>query len=133
MNKKSASVFLAILLDLIFASLFFFYLTQNQQEQVTLHMNQVGIYESESASNEMIQQLKEWNLEAFFYAKEDLFIVVTTPTSKKEQCLEEQKILDAHAIPYLLKEVTSSSFNFVDAVKRNDIKKVLEVMSHQSS
>lgn len=133
MNKKSASIFLAIVLDIVFASLFFFYLTKNQSEQITLHMNQVGIYDNETDSQQMVNQLKEYGIEAYFYALDDLYLVVTTPTSNLETCLEEQKILDKNKIAYLLKEVSSKDEQFVMAVKQHNIQKVLEVMSHQSS
>ena len=60
MNKTSASVFLAIILDLIFAFLFLILLSQwkGGEEEITLHMTQIGMFKETTNSMACIEKLE---------------------------------------------------------------------------
>lgn len=133
MEKRKASVFLAIALDLIFGLLFLLMMTQwkGENEEVTIHINQVGIFKEDENRDAFIRKLEEINLKAYSYQKEDLFIVVTSIHVDKEKCLKDQKILEKENISFVLKEVTSSSHEFVKAVKEENNEKIMELMSSE--
>ena len=131
MNKASASVFLAIILDLIFAFLFLILLSQwkGGEEEITLHMNQIGMFKETTNSMACIEKLEGLGYEAFSYTKDDLIIVVTSLSLNEEETLEAQKILSENQISYILKKVTSTGKQFNEAVTKGDMKLVMELMS----
>lgn len=131
MNKTSASVFLAIILDLIFAFLFLVLLSQwkGGEEEITLHMNQIGMFKETTNSMACIEKLEGLGYEAFSYTKDDLIIVVTSLSLNEEETLEAQKILSENQISYILKKVTSTGKQFNEAVAKGDMKLVMELMS----
>lgn len=131
MNKKSASIFLGFALDLVFGLLFILLLSQwiSESEEITLHMNQVGIFKEEKNSLECIKKVNELGLQAYSYKKDDLILVVTSLYENQKDTLDEQKVLSHGKISFLLKEVTSSSKEFVKSVHNKDMKKVMELMS----
>ncbi len=131
MNKASASVFLAIILDLIFAFLFLVLLSQwkGGEEEITLHMNQIGMFKETTNSMACIEKLEGLGYEAFSYTKDDLIIVVTSLSLNEEETLEAQKILSENQISYILKKVTSTGKQFNEAVTKGDMKLVMELMS----
>ena len=131
MNKTSASVFLAIILDLIFAFLFLVLLSQwkGGEEEITLHMNQIGMFKETTNSMACIEKLEGLGYEAFSYTKDDLIIVVTSLSLNEEDTLEAQKILSENQISYILKKVTSTGKQFNEAVTKGDMKLVMELMS----
>lgn len=131
MNKTSASVFLAIILDLIFAFLFLILLSQwkGGEEEITLHMNQIGMFKETTNSMACIEKLEGLGYEAFSYTKDDLIIVVTSLSLNEEETLEAQKILSENQISYILKKVTSTGKQFNEAVAKGDMKLVMELMS----
>lgn len=130
MNRTSASVFLALLLDVIFTLFFFFFLSQwkSDEEAITLHMNQVGIFKNSENAKNCIQQVESLGLEGFSYEKGDLFIVVTSLSLDQNLCLEQQKILNENQLSFILKEVTSSDRTFIKAVQNQDFNQVMELM-----
>lgn len=131
MNKTSASVFLAIILDLIFAFLFLILLSQwkGGEEEITLHMNQIGMFKETTNSMACIEKLEGLGYEAFSYTKDDLIIVVTSLSLNEEETLEAQKILSENQISYILKKVISTGKQFNEAVTKGDMKLVMELMS----
>ncbi|WP_281627984.1 hypothetical protein [Traorella massiliensis] len=131
MNKTSASVFLAIILDLIFAFLFLVLLSQwkGGEEEITLHMNQIGMFKETTNSMACIEKLEGLGYEAFSYTKDDLIIVVTSLSLNEEETLEAQKVLSENQISYILKKVTSTGKQFNEAVTKGDMKLVMELMS----
>lgn len=131
MNKTSASVFLAIILDLIFAFLFLILLSQwkGGEEEITLHMNQIGMFKETTNSMACIEKLEGLGYEAFSYTKDDLIIIVTSLSLNEEETLEAQKILSENQISYILKKVTSTGKQFNEAVAKGDMKLVMELMS----
>ena len=131
MNKTSASVFLAIILDLIFAFLFLILLSQwkGGEEELTVHMNQIGMFKETTNSMACIEKLEGLGYEAFSYTKDDLIIVVTSLSLNEEETLEAQKILSENQISYILKKVTSTGKQFNEAVTKGDMKLVMELMS----
>ena len=131
MNKTSASVFLAIILDLIFAFLFLILLSQwkGGEEEITLHMNQIGMFKETTNSMACIEKLEGLGYEAFSYTKDDLIIVVTSLSLNEKETLEAQKILSENQISYILKKVTSTGKQFNEAVTKGDMKLVMELMS----
>ena len=131
MNKTSASVFLAIILDLTFAFLFLILLSQwkGGEEEITLHMNQIGMFKETTNSMACIEKLEGLGYEAFSYTKDDLIIVVTSLSLNEEETLEAQKILSENQISYILKKVTSTGKQFNEAVAKGDMKLVMELMS----
>ena len=132
MNKMSASVFLAITLDLIFAFIFLIFLSQwkGEQQEITLHMNQVGMFKEATNSDACAEKLKSLGLEAFSYTKDDLIIVVTSLSVNEEETVEQQKILNANQMSYVLKKVTSSGREFSEAIKNKNMEKIMELMSN---
>lgn len=130
MNKTSASIFLAIALDVIFACIFLLLLSQWKSEtQITLHMNQVGMYKESVNSDACKDKLMGLGLEAFSYTKDDLIIVVTSLSVNENETIEAQKILSQNQISFVLKKVTSTGKEFYKAVMDNNMVKVMELMS----
>lgn len=134
MKKTSASILLALMLDFIFGILFIILLSQwsSDKEEITLHMNQVGMYKEIENSESKINQMNEIGLQAYRYQKEDLYIVITSIHLDKNQVLEEQKILIEHEISFILKEITTSDVLFVETFKKGDMNKLMELMSNKS-
>lgn len=132
MKKTSASILFGILLDIIFSLFFIFLLSQwsINDENITLHMNQVGIFKEIENSDNCIEKLDEIGLIGYQYKKDDLFIVVTSLYENKEECLIEQNKLKEHSFSFVLKEVNSNDEQFISAVKNKNFKKVMELMSN---
>ena len=132
MKKTSASILFGILLDIIFSLFFIFLLSQwsTNDENITLHMNQVGIFKEIENSENCIQKLKDNGLIGYQYSKDDLYIVVTSLYENKQECLDEQSILKEHSFSYVLKEVHSKDHNFIEAVKSKNFMKIMELMSN---
>lgn len=132
MKKTSASILFGVLLDIIFSLFFLFLLSQwtTSDENITLHMNQVGIFKELENSENCIEKLKEIELDGYQYIKDDLFIVVTSLNENKQNCIEEQKILEEHSFSFVLKEVNSNDKIFIEAVKKGDFDKIMELMSN---
>ncbi len=131
MNKKSASIFLAVLLDLFFACFFLFALSQwKANEEIILYMNQVGMFKENVNAEACMEKLKNLNLDAYRYQKDDLQIVVTSLTLNEKECIENQKILQENGFSYVLKNVASSGKDFVEAVNQKKYQRVMELMSN---
>lgn len=132
MKKTSASILFGILLDIIFALFFIFLLSQwsTNDENITLHMNQVGIFKEIENSENCIKKLNDIGLTGYQYRKDDLYIVVTSLYENKQDCLDEQTALNEHSFSFVLKEVHSKDHNFIEAVKSQNFKKVMELMSN---
>ena len=134
MNKKSASVFLALFLNVLFAGVFLgisFLLKEN--ESATVYMNQIGIYEEESNASESKLKVEALGLTAYTYALDDLFVVVSSVYEEKSLTQSEAELLNANGISFIEKEVTSSSPAFLEAMHAEDIEKLMELMNDQSS
>ena len=131
MKKTSASIFLALFLDLIFGLLFMFFIisVQKEKEEITYYMNQIGIFKEESNATKSIEELGKLNLVGYTYSKDGLFIVVTSINLNKEKCIEEQAILNNANVNFILKEITTSNERVIDALRKNNFKKVMELMT----
>ena len=132
MKKTSASILFGILLDIIFALFFIFLLSQwsTNDENITLHMNQVGIFKEIENSENCIKKLNDIGLTGYQYRKDDLYIAVTSLYENKQDCLDEQTALNEHSFSFVLKEVHLKDLNFIEAVKSQNFKKVMELMSN---
>lgn len=132
MKKTSASILFGILLDIIFSLFFIFLLSQwsTNDEDITLHMNQVGIFKEIENSETCIEQLNDIGLIGYQYQKDDLYIVVTSLYENKQECIDEQIILKEHSFSYVIKEVYSKDQSFIDTVKSKNFKRVMELMSN---
>ena len=132
MKKTSASILFGILLDIIFSLFFVFLLSQwsTNDENITLHMNQIGIFKEMKNSEKCIEDLSDIGFIGYQYRKDDLFIVVTSLYENKDECVDEQDKLKDHSFSFLLKEVNSNDKEFVNAVKNKDFNKVMELMSN---
>ena len=132
MKKTSASILFGVILDIIFALFFLFLLSQwsTNDESITLHMNQVGIFKEEENSLNCINKLNDIGLEGYQYRKDDLYIVVTSLYLDKELCIDEQDKLSEHSFNFMLKDINSNDEAFIYAVKNNDFDKVMELMSN---
>lgn len=131
MKKTSASIFLALFLDLIFGLLFMFLIisVQKEKEVITYYMNQIGIYKEEENAYKCIEDLSKINLVGYTYSKEDLFIVVTSIYLNKDKCIEEQDILNKQNIKFILKEITTSNERVINALRNNNFNEVMELMT----
>ncbi|MGN1343933.1 MAG: hypothetical protein ACI4U3_05095 [Traorella sp.] len=131
MKKASASILLGLILDFIFIFFFLFILlTFNKpKEEITLHMNQIGMFKETENRDQTIQKLKKTGLSGYFYEKDGLFIVVTSIQLDKNICINEQNILNEHNIKYIYKEITTKNHELVQAAKNNNVDKVLELIS----
>ena len=131
MKKTSASIFLALFLDLIFGLLFMFFIisVQKEKEEITYYMNQIGIFKEESNATKSIEELGKLNLVGYTYSKDSLFIVVTSINLNKEKCIEEQAILNNANVNFILKEITTSNERVIDALRNNNFKEVMELMT----
>lgn len=132
MKKTSASILFGILLDIIFSLFFIFLLSQwsSNDENITLHMNQVGIFKELENSETCIEKLNDIGFIGYQYRKDDLYIVVTSLYENKQECLDEQKVLNEHSFSFILKEVHSTDEQFITSVKNKDFKKIMELMSN---
>lgn len=131
MNKTSASVVLAIVLDLIFACVFLLVLSQwrTEKQEITLHMNQVGMFKDANNASACKEKLNGLGLEGYSYTKDDLIIVVTSLSVDEQQTISEQKILTENQLAFVFKEVTTEGKEFYDAVMNKNMEKVMELMS----
>lgn len=132
MKKTSASIILGILLDIIFSLFFVFLLSQwsTNDETITLHMNQIGIFKQAENSEQCIEELSNIGLMGYQYTKDDLFIVVTSLYENKQDCIDDQSILEENSISFILKDINSNDQEFIQALKNKNYDKVMELMSN---
>ncbi len=131
MKKTSASIILGITLDIIFGLLFMFIIIsiQKDKEEITYYMNQIGIYKEQDNANKCINEVKSLDLNGYTYINDDLYVVVTSVTLNKEDCVKEQEILKNNNINFILKEITTSNEVLINALRNNNFKYVMELMS----
>lgn len=131
MKKTSASIILGIILDIIFGLLFMFVIIsiQKDKEEITYYMNQIGIYKEQDNANKCINEIKSLDLNGYTYMNDDLFVVVTSITLNKEDCIKEQEILKNNNISFILKEITTSNEELINALRNNNFKYVMELMT----
>ena len=131
MKKTSASIILGLILDIIFGLLFMFVIIsiQKDKEEITYYMNQIGIYKEQDNANKCINEIKSLDLNGYTYMNDDLFVVVTSITLNKEDCIKEQEILKNNNISFILKEITTSNEELINALRNNNFKYVMELMT----
>ena len=131
MKKTSASIILGIILDIIFGLLFMFVIIsiQKDKEEITYYMNQIGIYKEQDNANKCINEIKSLDLNGYTYMNDDLFVVVTSITLNKEDCIKEQEILKNNNISFILKEITTSNEELINALRNNNFNYVMELMT----
>ena len=131
MKKTSASIILGIILDIIFGLLFMFVIIsiQKDKEEITYYMNQIGIYKEQDNANKCINEIKSLDLNGYTYMNDDLFVVVTSITLNKEDCIKEQEILKNNNISFILKEITTSNEELINSLRNNNFKYVMELMT----
>lgn len=135
MNKKRSVIFFALLLSCLFSVIFVvgFMMISPTSESVRLAMNQVGIYQNEENANKVLDALTSMNLKPYSYKQESLTIVVCSLSTDTAQTREEQTILEGAGYAYIYKEIESRDREFVEAVKKQNYEKVMELMQNQSN
>lgn len=135
MNKKRSVIFFALLLSCLFSVIFVvgFMMISPTSESVRLAMNQVGIYQNEENANKVLDALTSMNLKPYSYKQESLTIVVCSLSTDTAQTREEQTILEGAGYAYIYKEIESKDREFVEAVKKQNYEKVMELMQNQSN
>lgn len=130
MKKTSASVILALILDIIFGLLFMFMIVSiKKEDEITYYMNQIGIFNKQDNVDKCIDEIESFGLKGYTYMNDDLIIVVASITLIKEECLKEQIILEENNIDFILKEINTTNENLIIALKDNDFEKVMELMT----
>ena len=131
MKKTSASIILGLILDIIFGLLFMFVIIsiQKDKEEITYYMNQIGIYKEQENANKCINEVNSLDLNGYTYMNDDLFVVVTSITLNKEDCIKEQEILENNNISFILKEITTSNEELINSLRNNNFKYVMELMT----
>lgn len=135
MNKKGATIFLALFLNILFSSIFLaslFFVNGKSDQSVSVCMNQIGIFSSEENANELISQVQAVDIPAYTYHNQDLSIVVTSIFEDEASCIEQQTQLSQNNISFILKKVSSSNPAFIEAVKNQDYTQIMELMENQS-
>lgn len=135
MNKKGATIFLALFLNILFSSVFLaslFFVNGKSEQSISVCMNQIGIFSSDENANALIEQVKAVNIPAYSYHNEDLSIVVTSIFEEEATCIEQQALLSQNNISFILKKVSSSSPAFIEAVQKQDYTQIMELMENQS-
>lgn len=135
MNKKRSVIFFALLLSCLLSVIFVvgFMMISPTSESVRLAMNQVGIYQNEENANKVLDALTSMNLKPYSYKQESLTIVVCSLSTDTAQTREEQTILEGAGYAYIYKEIESKDREFVEAVKKQNYEKVMELMQNQSN
>lgn len=131
MNRKSASLFLGISLNILFTALFLLMISYWKADsgEITLHMNQVGVFKESANAESCKEKIRKMGMEAYSYENDDLIMVVTSLNLNENLCIEDQKKLSSKQISSVLKKVTSSDSKFKKAVESNDYETVMELMS----
>lgn len=131
MKKKKAVIFVSMLLNICFASMFLLFFMQFQKQQdTTIYMHQVGIFKENDNALLLRQTLNEQGIPTYSYQNDDLIIVVCNLSQSSEELKSKEALLADKNISFIEKEVSSSSASFRKAVEENDIDKVMELMKN---
>ena len=131
MKKKSAVLFVSVILNLCFSSLFLlFFLQFQKQPEATVYMHQVGIFKEDENAIQLTNTMTSQGIPVFSYKNEDLIIVVCNLSLSSEELESKEALLAEQNISYIEKEVSSSSAAFKKAVSEKDLNKIMELMNH---
>ena len=102
---------------------------QKDKDEITYYMNQVGIYKEIENAEKSINEMNNYNIKGYTYSIDDLFIVVTSITLNKDECINDQEILKKNNISFILKEVTTTNDSIITSLNNKNFNNVMELMS----
>lgn len=122
----------SILFSFIYLFIFGIYNPKYQNdEKVTLYMNQIGLYKEIENAQNVKKNLEEKQIRAYIYKNEDLYVVVCGLGSE-EEAHNNGETLKNLSYSHILKKVEISDPKMITYVKNEDFEKALELMEHQS-
>lgn len=131
MRKKSAVIFVSMVLNICFATFFILFFMQYQsQPKATIYMHQIGIFKENDNALQLTDDLSKLNIEAYSYKNDDLFVVVCNLSRTSEELKSKEALLADQNISYIEKEVSSSSAAFQKAIENQDFKQIMELMNN---
>lgn len=134
-NRKLIYMF-GLLFSIVFASLYYFlfqaFLTVEDTSTFTIYYNQVGLYKSDANAQKVIHTLKEQDIDAYLFPQNDVNAIITGMSSEEEQTKQNQEQLKAIDMTFIEKSITTKQQEVKDALKAQDVNKVLELINNES-
>ena len=133
-NKKLIYVF-ACGLSLLFAAVYYAVFvnlgsddSKPTASEVSLYMNQVGLYKQQDSVDKVKAQLQTIGLTGFQRNMGEVTAVVCGVSTSKQETVKAQAILTKNNITFLLKKVTVKDKTIIQKIEKKDYAGALELM-----
>lgn len=135
MENRKVIYLLGLVFSIVFAIIYYIlfqtFLSQ-KEESLTLYYNQIGLYQSSENAQKAAAQFKAQKIDAYVYTVDDMNSVICAISEKQEDTQAFGKKLKEMQIPYVEKTFVSQNHALSDALTKQDMKTVLELMNHES-
>ena len=135
MNNKKLIYAFACGLSILFAGIYyavFVNLGQDESKstasEVTLDMNQVGLYKQQDSIDKMKAQLETYGLVGYQRDMGDVTAVVCGVSTSKKETVKAQESLTKNNITFLLKSVKTKDASVIQKIHDKDYAGALEMM-----
>lgn len=135
MNNKKLIYAFACGLSIFFAGIYyavFVNLGQDESKssakEVTLYMNQVGLYKQQDSIDKMKSQLQTFGLTGYQRDMGDVTAVVCGVSTTKKETVKAQETLTKNSVTFLLKSVKTKDSSIIQKIQDKDYAGALEMM-----
>ena len=131
--KRSLVTVLALSFTLVFSFIFLKLFVDEaivtSSNQAIVYYLQVGVFKSLDNANGKVEQLKQNDIEAYYYFQDDLYFVVTGFSLDKNEKDIQKQILIENEITCYDKQVVVTDASIIEQMQSNSYAKLLEVLA----
>lgn len=136
-NRKLMLLFafsLSCIFSIIYILLFTYCIPSPSQSNnnITIYMNQIGLYKTHANALKMKEELDTKQLDAFVYKKDDLYVVVNGVSQNEDETDKKADELKKYAYSYLIKKVECNHLEIKKNMELKNYQKVLELIGNQN-
>lgn len=134
MDSKRFIIIAAVCFSILFGSIYYFIFTNfvPVKEAATIYMNQVGLYKSSENANNVINTLKEHDIECFTMKKDDLLAVVCSLSNVREETIAQQATLAELGYTYIEKNIIIENLAIIDLLHDKNYTEALEMINNEN-
>ena len=131
--KRSLVTVLALSFTLVFSFIFLKLFVDEaivtSSNQAIVYYLQVGAFKNLDNANGKVEQLKQNDIEAYYYFQDDLYFVVTGFSLDKNEKDIQKQILIENEITCYDKQVVVMDASIIEQMQSNSYAKLLEVLA----
>ena len=121
----------SLLFSLMYFMLFRSNIPRDEKYEITLYMNQIGLYKQVENANKVKNTLEAQGVKTYIYKNQDLYVVVSG-VGEKEDAIENGNTLKPLSYTYILKEFVIEDPTILSYIQEENYEKALELIGNQS-